>query len=109
MDNKFKIIETEDYFLAISDKEIKENEQNITNGRVIFNYSDFSEYSLEYANNYWEKIIAYLPKNNAKELDSLPLLPEIIVEDNVEKLNEIEQLLTNITEWSSFKEHPIGF
>jgi hypothetical protein len=32
-------------------------------------------------------LIAYLPKGNAPELD-LPLLPEIVVEDDVEKLAE---------------------
>jgi len=33
--------------------------------------------------------VGYQPKNNAPELDGLPLLPEIVVEDDVEKLAEI--------------------
>jgi hypothetical protein len=85
METKFKIIETPEYILAVSDEKISRGDCNITNGRDIFDYSDVKEYSLEYANRYWQKIITYQPKGYAKELD-LPLLPEIVVEDDVEKL-----------------------
>ncbi len=81
---KLEIIETPDYILAVSDEEIKDRDTNLTNGRDIFDYRDVKEYSLEYANRYWQKIIGYQPKDNAKELDGLPLLPEM--ENDVEKL-----------------------
>jgi hypothetical protein len=100
---ELKIIETPDYILAVSDEEIKE-------GDIIFyhhpkqsfdmssihkvinpNYSlDEPAYRVKFDTGWGviegcKKIIAYLPKNNAPELD-LPFLPEIVVEDNVEKL-----------------------
>jgi hypothetical protein len=73
MQTKFKIIETEDYYLALSDKkpvvanqfiyETDTESINKTCSDYVPNNSDFA-------------IIAHLPKNNAPELD-LPLLPEI--------------------------------
>jgi hypothetical protein len=103
METKFKILETEKYTLAVSDKEVKLSNDNIgfflrthsisTNIDIIQNPSFTSKYK-------YEKIIAYQPKGNAPELD-LPLLPEeeccegdgsncngscCIVEDDVEKL-----------------------
>jgi len=82
---KLEIIETSDYVLAVSGEEIKKSTCDLTNGRDVFDYKDVHEYSLEYANKYWQKIIAYQPKGNAAELN-LPLLPETVVEDEVEKL-----------------------
>jgi hypothetical protein len=78
---KLQLIETNDCILAVSDEEIKEDATNLTNGRDVFDFTDVKEYSLEYANRYWQKIIAYQPKGDATELD-LPLLPEIVVEDD---------------------------
>jgi hypothetical protein len=102
---KLQIIETPDYILAVSDEEIKEND---------YFHLDMSDNNRpdeihQMGNNKWsktgginfsqssawtrccKKIIAYAPKNNAPELD-LPLLPEMVVEDDVEKLlkNEID-------------------
>lgn len=125
MNNKFKIIETEDYFLAVSDEEIKVNdwywipikmsiEQCIRKILIIKEgVNDIKQL----------KIIAYLPKNNAKELDDLPLLPEIIVEDDVEKLpydklcyydarnpdNVLSPLREGESEESSYQEEGIDF
>ncbi len=83
---KLQIIETPDYILAVSDEDIKEDDCNLTNGEDVFDYTDVkNRYSLEYVNRYQQKITAYQPRGNAKELD-LPLLPEIVIEDDVEKL-----------------------
>jgi hypothetical protein len=78
---KLQLIETQDYILAVSDKEIKEglylDDTNTIRTCVV---SD---------NQYWakrehyKKIIAYKPKSNAAKLD-LPLLPKIDVEDDVD-------------------------
>jgi hypothetical protein len=97
MNNKFKIIETKDYTLAVSDGEIKEGdlcflkENHYVNGGVgKYNHQKASGWGIAYSpygHNFFKKIIAYQPKGNAPELD-LPLLPEIVVEDDVEKLAE---------------------
>ena len=101
MENKFQIVETPDYILAVSDEEIKE-------GDTIFNYFGLKHNEqviskasknavINWKNDLYindgtkrirdgiKKIIAHIPKGNAPELD-LPLLPEIVVEDDVEKL-----------------------
>ena len=79
---KLQIIETPDYVLAVCDEEIKEGYcvHPITKNISLHHNTD---------NNLkgWRKIIAYQPKGNARELD-LPLLPEMVVEDDVEKLAE---------------------
>ena len=118
METKFKIIETEDYILTLSDEEIKDVRQykgkyHIEKGSILNIFPDYltdlSECKL---------IIAYQPKGNAPEL-VLPLLPpythpnccitkdggltnmnkgcaernrclEIVVEDAVEKLAELK-------------------
>jgi hypothetical protein len=89
METKLQIIETPDYVLVVSDEEIKNDEYYV---------SWETNYSTEPKERYViyvrgsglngtnpKKIIAYQPKNNAPELD-LPLLPEIVVEDDVRKL-----------------------
>ena len=86
MKNKFKLVETEEYTLAVSDGEIKEGDYIFDNYAKInlvqqVRKCDFD--SSHYRNGNWKKIIAYKPKGNAPELD-LPLLPD--VEDDVEKL-----------------------
>jgi hypothetical protein len=98
METKFKIIETKDYILAVSDDEIKEGdlcfleENYYVNGGVgKYNHQKASGWGIAYSphgHNFFKKIISYQPKNNAPELDLplLPLLPEIVVEDDVEKL-----------------------
>ena len=94
---KLQIIETPDYILAVSDEEVKEGdlcflkENHYVNGGVgIYNHQRAIGWGISYSpngHNFFQKIIAYQPKNNAPELD-LPLLPEIVVEDDVEKLAE---------------------
>jgi len=94
MENKLQIVETPDYTLAVSEEEIKEGDLFLLGNYPqkansyakkdeigILNWKEvIKEYSCK-------KIIAYQPKNNAPELD-LPLLPEMVVEEGVEKLAE---------------------
>jgi hypothetical protein len=68
MQNKFEIIETPDYILAVSDEEIKFKDY-ITDKYKVWQWKDNS--SLLGRNK--KKIIAYQPKGNTLELD-LPLL-----------------------------------
>jgi len=102
MQTKFRIIETKDYILAVSDNNTKVGDlivYNNTLGKLIFMQDDLGQgYEIQVGNNVSypiyeplnvvKQIIAYQPKNNAPELD-LPLLPEM-VEDDVEKLAKIE-------------------
>jgi hypothetical protein len=79
MQTKFRIVETEDYILAVSDEE---------KATIGYNYNsalskidklqiNCSKHSSEW--NFCNKIIAYQPKGNTPELD-LPLLPEMVFE-----------------------------
>jgi hypothetical protein len=79
MSNKFKIIETEDYILAVYNEGITI--------KLRYLYNKIREDIKETYNDFDEKIIAYQPKGNAPELD-LPLLPEMVVEDDVSELAE---------------------
>jgi len=91
MKNRFEIIETPDYILAVSDEEIKEGDICLKEmpyyGKHIMIAKGIGDIKSTTA--FWRKIIAYRPKNNAVELD-LPLLPEIVVKDDVEKLAKEE-------------------
>jgi hypothetical protein len=74
MKTKFRIIETDQYWLALSDEEIKEGDYwyNIINNEVGKSY--FKKIPVEWSET--NKIITYRPKSNVKALD-LPLLPDI--------------------------------
>jgi hypothetical protein len=93
MQTKFKIVETPDYILAVSDEKIKINDlyylPRTNNVRKCVN--DPTELNLERHLGLL-KIISYQPKNNAPELD-LSLLPEIVVEDDVEKFVKLDVAL----------------
>jgi hypothetical protein len=78
---KYKIIETPDYILAVSDEEIKEDDWFWKPDMNMVFKAEYTPYTG------CKKIIAYQPKGNEHELD-LPLLPEIVVEEDVEKLAE---------------------
>jgi hypothetical protein len=90
METKFKIIETEEYFLAVSDKDASNSYIYFTgdptgifktgikykNGAGDYFYQDaITGMSDTYLTTISKKIIGYQPKGNAPELD-LPLLPE---------------------------------
>jgi hypothetical protein len=87
MKTRFKIIETENYILAVSDEEINENNVVLakdTNSVFKCNKHEVNGPIKQFKYLY-SKVISYQPKGNAPELN-LPLLPEIVVEDDVEKL-----------------------
>jgi hypothetical protein len=81
MNNKLQLIETPDYILAVSDKDIKEGDWvlNTSNNKVFKQDNDKPD---AYTLSFWKKIIGYQPKNNAAELDLL-LLPDMIVENHI--------------------------
>jgi hypothetical protein len=87
MEKKLQIIETPDYTLAVSDEEIKESNWYENNGVLFISDNIFDEGNNPNQNKNNRLVIAYKPKANARELD-LPLLPEIDVKDDVEKLAE---------------------
>jgi len=80
METKFKIVETENYVLAVSDKDIKEGDYQLVPMISKVEKATKDNIHLSYM---CYKIIAYKPKGDAPKLD-LPLLPD--VEDDVEKL-----------------------
>ena len=81
METKFKIVEEEEYILAVSDG-VKAGDKSVlmVEGFTPMILTHFEPVEEGYEG---KKIIAYKPKGNAPELD-LPLLPD--VEDEVEKL-----------------------
>ncbi len=104
-------IETPDYVLAISDEKINYDDYYVS---WETNYSTepkerFVVYvkSTRLNGSNPKKIIAHKPKNNAKELD-LPLLPEIVVEDDVEKL-ALQDFKDNDDGFISYKDRTDGF
>jgi len=112
METKLQIIETPDYILAVSDEEIKEGdyratphniEGHILSDRIIISQCDKNFIINHYINNgFHKKITAYQPKGSAPELD-LPLLPEIVVEDDVKKLALINEIYPEYpTEYNAF-------
>jgi hypothetical protein len=122
MQTKFKIVETEEYYLAVSDEEIKENNyfhldmSNTSHPDEIHKMGN-DKWSITGGINFsqpssWtalcKKIVAHLPKNNVPELD-LPLLPEIIIEPRgFDEFQYTEQDMINLArnisyEWYSEK------
>jgi hypothetical protein len=106
MKNKFKLVETEDYLLAVSDEDNSFFEgitdEHPTVGDWFLHKTDadlslhkcigrpatqnvIGDNNVDYFLGNCKKVIGYQPKGNAPELD-LPLLPD--VEDDVEKLAE---------------------
>jgi hypothetical protein len=82
---KLEIIETPNYILAVSDERV-----SLVCPNYYWDYKDkdfykFSEDMIDDMKKEDRPIIAYLPKGDAPELD-LPLLPEMEVGDDVEKL-----------------------
>jgi hypothetical protein len=117
METKFKIVETEEYTLAVSDEDASNSYIYFTgdptgifktgikykSGNGNYFYQDaITGMSDTYLTTISKKIIAYKPKGNAPELD-LPLLPEIVVEDDVEKLAESYYTQIRLAERTAFK------
>jgi len=117
MKNKFKLVETEDYLLAVSDEDASNSYIYFTgnptgifktgikykSGNGNYFYQDaITGMSDTYLTTISKKIIGYQPKGNAPELD-LPLLPQIVVEDDVEKLAESYYTQIRLAERTAFK------
>jgi hypothetical protein len=85
---KFEIVETPEYYLAVSDKK-PVNGDTCLDGLEIFSPYEDGDIAVDK----FQKIITYKPKGNAPELD-LPLLPDIVVEDDIEKLAKEDRLNT---------------
>ena len=85
MNNKFQIIETDNYWLAVSNELIKKGDWciNPIGYLEVFGYGYQASYTKEDILS-CNKIIAYRPKGNAPELDGVDWLPKIIVD--IEKL-----------------------
>jgi hypothetical protein len=82
---KLQIIEIPEYYLAVSDEEIKEGDYRCNIQRGYLKKIEEDPTYFNKRNDVYKKIIAYQPKGNSPELD-LPLLPKIVVEDDVERL-----------------------
>jgi hypothetical protein len=81
-----RIFEASDYILAVSDKSTLSNNGDYYLGYVNNILHRWNMTGIHKGKSVWiNKVKAYRPKNNAPELD-LPLLPEMAVEDDVEKL-----------------------
>jgi hypothetical protein len=83
MQTKFRIVETPEYILAVSEKvkvdSIIEWYYEYDNSIPLYQFTK-ETLPKEY---YLPKIIGHLPKGNAPKLD-LPLLPQMVVEDDVQ-------------------------
>lgn len=97
MKTKFKIIETENYLIATSTKDFETN----------YYYNEFDK-ALRIGTvrqPYHKSVVGYYSKDNSIELDLplLPLLPEIVVKDYVEKLAESYYTQIRLAERTAFK------
>jgi hypothetical protein len=90
MENKFKIIDVSDYILAVSDEEPKMLEWFYDTLDHVSSVPIYQRNNKQKSYKGCVKITAHKPKNNAPELD-LPLLPDVVIENNVQ--NFIEPLL----------------
>jgi hypothetical protein len=96
MNRKFKIYYTEHYELICSDDEIKIGDWAIHNNEEYRNtYKEkpilCTKSNCDSIQEHWDKIIAHKPLNNALILQGVPLLPEMVIKNNVQ--NFIEPLL----------------
>ena len=99
MKNKFKLVETEEYTLAVSDG-VKAGDKSVlmVEGFTPMILTHFEPVEEGYEG---KKIIAYKPKGNAPELN-LPLLPDV-EDDTVEKLAESYYTQIRLAERTAFK------
>jgi bacterioferritin (cytochrome b1) len=85
---KFLIIYTDLYALICSDDEIKIGDWAIHNNEEYRNtYNEkpilCTKSNCDSIQEHWDKIIAHKPLNSEPKLQSVPLLPEMVVEDEV--------------------------
>jgi hypothetical protein len=98
MQTKFRIVETEDYILAVSNEGPETGDLFLhkTNRDCSIHLcidrpakqNVIGDDNVDYFLGNCKKIAGYKPKNNTPELD-LPLLPDMVVEDDVEKLAKV--------------------
>jgi hypothetical protein len=135
METKFRIVETEEYFLAVSDEDASNSCIYFTgdptgifrtgikykNEAGDYFYQDaITGMSNTYLAEISKKIIGCLPKDNApgllhivklpsdenvnvQKISRLPLLPEIVVENDIEKLAESYYTQIRLAERTAFK------
>jgi hypothetical protein len=106
---KLQIIETPDYILWVSDKGPETGDWFLhkTNADCSLHkcidrpqkQNVIGNDNIDYFLGNCKKVIAHQPKGNAPELD-LPLLPEMVVEDDVEKLlkTRLQEIIKNSVE-----------
>jgi hypothetical protein len=104
---KLQLIETKDYILAVSDEEPEMLDWFYDTIDTVSSLPIYVRSSKEKSYVGCKKIIAYKSKNNAPELD-LPLLPQIVVEDDVEKL-ALQDFKDNDDGFVSYKDRTEGF
>jgi hypothetical protein len=116
MQTKFRIIETPDYWLAVSDDEIKKGNWVIFLDKKLLYNVEYNSQLFDYNNDTnCKKIIAYQPKHKHAPKFNLPLLPEIVVEDDVEKLAEtkaethLEKIKDTARRWFWKKGFKVGY
>jgi len=102
MQTKFEIIETSDYTVAVSEEVLRDvrphkGKYHLENGTTINIFPTYLTDLLE-----CQLIVGYTPKNNAPELD-LPLLPEIVVEDDVENQKWYKDAISVLKDEHSIK------
>jgi hypothetical protein len=80
---KLKIVETPDYILAVSDEEIRKGNYMLSHSKTVYQAGNSTLVNMTNIDGTkCKKIIAYQPKGGAPKL-YLPLLPEMIIEDEI--------------------------
>jgi hypothetical protein len=83
---KLQIVETVNYVLAVSDEEIRKGNYMLSHSQTVCQAGNSTLVNMtSIEGTKCKLIVAHQPKGNAPELD-LPLLPEIVIEDDIRKL-----------------------
>jgi hypothetical protein len=105
---KLKIIETPDYLLAVSSENKPLDSEKTKNEYYLGSDDKIHRLNETFLLYFKDKIIGYQPKNNAPELD-LPLLPEMVVEDDIDFTEIFYGILKatypHFNEWVEAKEY----
>ncbi len=87
---RLKIIETRKCIIAVSEEmKIRVGDYYLSNGDIIYKATSLTDLEkLNRPNRTVKRILGYMPKTDCVSLVGVPYLPEITVEDDVEKLVE---------------------
>lgn len=87
---RLKIIETRKCIIAVSEEmKIRVGDYYLSNGDTIYKATALTDFEkLNEHNRTFKRILGYMPKTDCVFLFGVPYLPEIEIEDNVEKLAE---------------------